>query len=97
MDYSIELHPLAEVELWEAVDWYDEQKEGLGKEFARALQFAILTIQSKPQQFPKILGSKRQAVLQRFPFVIIFEIVDSTIFILSIFHTRRDPQEWVER
>ena len=37
MAYSIELHPLAEVELREAVDCYDEQKEGLGKEFARTL------------------------------------------------------------
>ena len=97
MAYSIELHPLAEVELWEAVDWYDEQKEGLGKEFARTLQSTIQTIQTNPQQFSKVLGSKHKAVLRRFPCVIIFEIVDSIVHILAIFHTRRDPQEWVER
>lgn len=31
MAYRIELHPVAEVELWEAIDWYNAQKENLGK------------------------------------------------------------------
>ncbi len=42
MDYKIELHPMAEVELWEAIDWYDNQKENLGKSFARAIQNTVL-------------------------------------------------------
>jgi plasmid stabilization system protein ParE len=97
MGYSIELHPLAEVELWEAVDWYDEQKADLGKEFARELQSTIQAIQIAPQQFPKILDTKQKAVLQRFPYVIIFETVNTTIYLLAIFHTKRDPAEWKER
>lgn len=30
MDYNLELHPIAEQELWNAVDWYDNQKGDLG-------------------------------------------------------------------
>ena len=40
MNYKLELHELAE-ELWEAVDYYDEQKHRLGKDFARALQVTM--------------------------------------------------------
>ncbi len=38
MVLRIELFPLAEVEFWEAVDWYDEQSKDLGKAFARAFE-----------------------------------------------------------
>ena len=38
MNYNLELHPLAEEELWAAVDYYDLQKNRLGKEFAKSLQ-----------------------------------------------------------
>ena len=86
MEFKVELSPLAEIELWAAVDWYDEQLPDLGK-----------AIQQNPNQFPKILRSKRQAVLHKFPYVIIFEVSQNTIYILAIFHTSRDPANFGER
>ncbi len=97
MVYNIELHEIAEEELWEAVDWYDAQKGRLGKEFARALQEIMKLIKDNPHQFPKAFRDKRKAVLRRFPYVVIFEIQGMVVNVLAIFHTSRNPRIWKER
>jgi hypothetical protein len=38
MPYKIEIRPLAKVEIFEAYDWYDTQREGLGLEFLNELE-----------------------------------------------------------
>lgn len=97
MAYSIELHEIAGDELWDAVDWYDSQKVRLGKEFARELQEVMNLVKVNSHQFPKAFKDKRKAVLQRFPYVVVFEIHGNTVNVLAIFHTSRDPKIWKER
>jgi plasmid stabilization system protein ParE len=97
MALRIELHPQAEFEFWEAVDWYDEQSEGLGRTFARAFEEVVVAISQRPMSFPLEYNRKRKAVVQRFPYIVIFEIYTDYILILSVFHTKRDPSEWQER
>jgi|APTNR8051073442_1049403.scaffolds.fasta_scaffold13276_4 toxin ParE1/3/4 len=97
MAYNVDLHPVAEVELWEAVDWYDDQKEDLGKSFAFEIQETVNLIRLNPTQFPVVAGNKRKAIVNRFPFVVVFEVKDNLIFILAIFHTRRNPKGWKRR
>ena len=97
MDYKIELHETAEEELWEAIDWYDQQKNKLGREFAKAIEEFVAKIKTQPFLFPKIKKNKRKAVLKRFPYIIVFEIIGETIFILAIFHTKRNPKIWQKR
>ena len=97
MIYNLELHELAEEELWETVDYYDAHKDRLGKKFVRELQRIMQLTRSQPELFPKILGEKRKAVLKRFPYLIIFEIVENTIFVLAIFHEKRNPKVWKDR
>ena len=36
MPYSIELRPLATLEIIEAYDWYESQREGLGLNFYKS-------------------------------------------------------------
>ncbi len=97
MTYNLELHELAEEELWEAVDWYDSKKNRLGKEFARELQEIMQTIRKHPSRFPKVHKEIRKAVLKRFPFMVLYELIEDTVFVLSIFNTSRNPKNWKER
>lgn len=97
MDFNLELHELAEAELWEAVDWYDSKKNRLGKLFARELQEIMQSIRKHPTRFPKIHKEIRKAVLKKFPYVVIYEILNDTVFVLSIFHTSRNPKIWKNR
>jgi toxin ParE1/3/4 len=97
MALPVELHEAAELELWEAIDWYDQQKPDLGKEFARELERVVEAIGFSPNRFPAIFGDARRAVLQRFPYVVIFEVQNDVILILAIFHTSRQPKHWQKR
>lgn len=97
MNYKLELHELAEQELWDAVDWYDEQKNRLGKEFAKALQDVMVSVRKDPKRFPKVNKKRRKAVIKRFPYIIIFEILGDVIYVLAIFHTKRNPKIWKKR
>ncbi len=97
MAYEVRLHPLAEIEIWEAVDWYDEQLPDLGKAFARELERVVAAIRLNPFQFPEISLHKHSALFRRFPFILIFEIRLEVIFILAVFHTSRDPETWKQR
>ncbi len=38
MQYKIEIRPLATIEILEAYDWYELQKEGLGLDFLNELE-----------------------------------------------------------
>jgi plasmid stabilization system protein ParE len=33
----------------------------------------------------------------KFPFAVFYDVLDDTIFIIAIFHNRRDPKIWQER
>jgi toxin ParE1/3/4 len=94
MKFQIKLIDFAEAELWEAIDFYDAQKLDLGKAFAREFGKTINLIRKNPKQFPKIYKTRRRAVVQNFPFAVFYDILDDTIFIISIFHSRRDPKIW---
>ena len=97
MAQTIELHPQAEVEFWETVDWYDASKTGLGKEFARVFEQMVEAISKKPRQFPIVFGRKRQAKMSRFPYSIFFGEKPNFILIVAVFHHRRNPELWERR
>ncbi|MFN0037432.1 MAG: type II toxin-antitoxin system RelE/ParE family toxin [Saprospiraceae bacterium] len=97
MAFPIELHEAAEAELWEAIDWYDAQKENLGKEFARELERVVKSISQTPKAFAKVEGEARKAVLRRFPYIVIFRVKDEIVIVLAIFHTSRSPKQWMSR
>ena len=81
----------------ESIDWYDSQKNKLGRKFAKELQEIMKQVKNNPTRFPKIHQEIRKAVLKKFPYLIIFEVQNHTIFVLSIFNTHRNPDAWKER
>jgi len=93
--FRLELLSLAEDELSDAYDWYDEQLAGLGNEFYNEVSHYLNLIEANPFQFPvKYIEELRSASLNRFPFLIIYWIdeINSVVYVDSIFHTSRNPR-----
>jgi len=90
-------HPAARVELREAQEWYESRVFGLGSEFARAVESALMAIQRRPATYAVVHDEVRQAVLRRFPYSILFTLEGDGILVLACFHHRRDPKIWQER
>jgi plasmid stabilization system protein ParE len=88
------LRRVAEKEFDASIAYYENEREGLGREFRAAIDQYFQRIADNPEWFPKIRGEVRRAVvLRRFPFVIHFLIEPGRIVILSVFHTSREPEQ----
>jgi hypothetical protein len=70
---------------------------GLGTEFGRAVESALMAIQRNPAAYAVVHEEVRQAVLRKFPYSILFIPEADSILVLACFHHRRDPETWHER
>jgi len=97
MTLRLVFHPAARAELREAQEWYEARVAGLGSEFVRAVEAALMAIQRSPAVYPVVYEEVRQAVLRRFPYSLLFILEADSILLLACFHHRRDPRTWQER
>jgi len=95
MSNIVIISALAEKELQESFDWYEEQWMGLGERFLNQIEAAITTVGNNPKSFPIKTGPYRQYVVSTFPFVIVYEYIpeEQLVYILHVFHTSQDPDK----
>ena len=93
MAYKIEIRPLATIEIFEAYDWYELQREGLGFEFLMELEIFYTTLQRNPDTYSYYQKPVRQGTLDRFPYTVVYETFDDVIVIYSVFMYRQDPDK----
>ena len=91
---DVVFHPAAEEEFKEAVLWYGSQQKGLDLEFARCIDDAIQKIKRNPALYPVEFENYRKKVVRRFPFKIIYETTQDYIYVLAVFHSRRNPKQF---
>jgi len=94
---SIKLLRRAELELFEACEWYERQQKGLSLDLRKEIRFSLNLIRSKPLLYSKRYDTElRFCVVKKFPFVIVFWFDEklNTVFVSSVFNTHRDPKEF---
>jgi plasmid stabilization system protein ParE len=87
----------AEADLSEAIDWYEEQRPGLGERLLESVEQVRARIEANPFQFPAVYRDARRGLLRDFPYALIFRVSDTEARILACFHTSRDPRRWQTR
>lgn len=90
-------HAEAEEELNQAIDYYNECQPMLGWEFAREVHTAIQSIVNHPRAWTRLSKNTRRCLVNRFPFGVIYQIVDSGILIIAVMQLNRKPGYWRER
>jgi plasmid stabilization system protein ParE len=93
----IRFTPEADAELAEARQWYAHQRTDLDVKFMERIDDALLRIASNPHLYPIVHRTLRRAVVWRFPFAVFYEVTADEIRIVAVFHSRRDPKEWMAR
>lgn len=91
------VHSEAELELWQAVDYYETKSSGLGLDLAREVRRAFIDIQKEPKLWTKRKSSTRCHLLQRFPYAIYYIEIEDAIWIVAVAHLRRKPYYWRKR
>jgi plasmid stabilization system protein ParE len=85
----IEYHPETITDLNEAVEFYNRRQAQLGDNFREEVYSAISRIQANPLMFKQTEGFRR-VLLKRFPYSVVFRIIDQQVIrILIIRHHRR--------
>ena len=97
MAYRLIVNPEAKDDLAAIRKWYDQQRSGLGKEFLRAIHEAFDQIRQAPLLCAIVHDSLRLSLVKRFPHVICYLFEDKTVYVLSIYHSHRDPHVWQSR
>jgi toxin ParE1/3/4 len=93
--FKLDLLFEAEIELSDAYDWYEEQQIGLGNRLFNEVNHYLHLVETNPFHFQiRYKGELRTAPLKIFPYLIIYWIDESKsiIFVVSIFHTSRNPR-----
>ena len=91
MKYNLSLSPNAEVDLLDSALWYESRQIGLGEKFTKKVEAYLSRIQNNPLHYPLKNGKLREAYIQKFPFVIIYEIVENEILVFAVFNTHQNP------
>ena len=91
MPYKIEIRQLAVVEILEAYDWYELQQKGLGADFLAELDSFYKGLQSNPKTYSYYIKPIRQGKINRFPYLVVYEIFETTIVVYSVFMARQNP------
>jgi toxin ParE1/3/4 len=94
---DVRFHPEAELELLEAADFYDHERPGLGSDFLDEVDRALRGVIEHPESSPMALGLTRKLVLRRFPYSVMYYLMDEGIVVSSIAHQRRRPYYWRDR
>jgi plasmid stabilization system protein ParE len=87
----------ARADLMEAVRWYEAHAPHVVPQFRDSLRAVLNRIVENPKQFPPALKNTRRALLQRFPYILVFREMDDAVYVVAVFHTSRDPLIWQRR
>ena len=94
---NVEFLEAARAEFIEAVEYYNEQREGFGFEFADEVRSTIERIIQYPEAWSLISKRTRRCRTKRFPFGIIYQVRGETLLIIAVMHLHREPQSWKSR
>ncbi|MFI5159782.1 MAG: type II toxin-antitoxin system RelE/ParE family toxin [Sphingobacteriales bacterium] len=95
--HSIKILKRAELELFDASQWYEKKQKGLSLKFRAAIKSTLESIVLNPFIFSKRYNTElRFALVYKFPYVIVYWFDESLdiVFVTSIFHTKRDADKF---
>jgi plasmid stabilization system protein ParE len=92
-----EYHPDARAEYFEAIRYYARIRSELGMSFVTEVEGAIERARRFPLAYGKVTDELRHIITRRFPYVIVYEILQDRIFIWAVAHASRDPGYWKRR
>lgn len=87
-------HPEAEAELSAAALFYESRVAGLGRLFSTEVQRTIALVREYPDAGAPIRLPIRRAVVDRFPYAIVYRRDREWVHVLAVAHLHRRPGYW---
>jgi len=91
------LHRLARKEVGDAAAFYSERNASIAARFLDALERVLHQVARNPHRYRLIEPNLHQTRIPGFPYVLIYRIDGSEVFVLAVKHDRRRPDYWRDR
>ena len=92
MASKIKITPLAEIDIQDAVNYYNCIQKGLGKEFRDELKIKVNHLKIVPASGSFLYDDVRYRVMKKFPFIILYILKNNDqVDVLRIFNTSQIP------
>ena len=92
-----EFLPQAREELDLAFNRYEDISQNLGYDLISETEIVLARLIEFPKSSPPVTKRHRKAVLNRFPYTIIYSINENTILVTAFMHQSRKPGYWKNR
>ena len=92
----VRFRPQARAEIREARGWYENRVAGLGRAFISEVDTTISFFRLHPHMYAAVSDDEqvRRALLHRFPYSLVYEIIADEIVVLACRHVRQDEMKW---
>ncbi|MGN6547058.1 MAG: type II toxin-antitoxin system RelE/ParE family toxin [Aureliella sp.] len=90
-------HPLFVEDLASACKYYDDISPELGQRFRKRVRDSIASILERPESYGQIGGVYRGALLNGFPYVVVYSTADPSLTIYGLRHAASDRGNWFSR
>jgi plasmid stabilization system protein ParE len=98
MMYELVIRRLAEQDLLEVIEFYEEKSQGLGYRFYEEALRVLQRMRENPRQYARSEISRyRRATLDVFPVCIYFTVIQKRIVVIAFHDGRRNPLRWQDR
>jgi len=94
---SIRFLSPAQRELDDAYSWYERQALGLGLELLDEIDRTVHRIKAYPFSCEKFADGLRRALVNRFPYGLIYGLEGDSLVIVAVAHLHREPYYWIDR
>lgn len=88
-------HPKAIDDLNTAIEWYQGISSTLAKQFFFEIETKIQLALKYPEAFSFKYGCRR-ILINKFPYIIFFNVVDQDFVVIAIFHCSKNPIDSVK-
>lgn len=93
MIYKVIIPESVFLELKEVSSYYESKQKDLGLKFITNWETAMEHIKAAPLIYQKKNKHLRTIKLNKFPYLLVFEIIGNTIYVFKLTHARKNPKK----
>ena len=101
MAYRVVIKSEARQDVAAAYDYYEGKQRGLGESFLKSFESRCTDLSTNPSHYSYINEDLKRVLrdikLNRFPYVLVFEITDQEVIVYAVHSTYTDPENKLRR
>lgn len=93
----VRYHPQFDSDVLSAAQWYDSRQKELGSDFVKRVRHATILLVADPERRTTVDYGLRYWPIERFPFVVFYDLIDTEVVVLGVMHTSQNSEKWLAR